>query len=1117
MNKCKNCGMEFVGRFCPECGAKLEEPSVCPNCGSTVVQGSRFCNLCGTSLKSDGVFESPTPDKETAVCCGQEQYLLGDDIARPEQMPVKEKKAFINERSLSKIHTVLKYLPAALFALYSLLMFAFFAADVAYFEADGGYFGVISESFGTVYVDITKTISGITGCIVALYLFLIISLALSTVTALSLFAEKFKNKTVRIGKSYIARDDLLVYMMYALYFIFFIIAIAMMAIVSSFSDGIDEICVGGAPKLILAFAIIFGVFSVAAKIFDRIVCKKFPQIYINDKELREKSVADRIAADERKREQIREISVSGESEIDEISGDAFVLPSGICDARQDERKACGSRYVCLGGKPVFRRIKSYVRLSRTLLGIGIAALLFTPFCIAILIGWQIISRNITVYCALAVFAFYALIGALCAIPPVRRWSTTELCKTSRNISKTLREKTKTIGFFIVASGLLLFFIVYGLILVVNDVKTTASSLPAIYLISFVCLFDIAGIIACTLLKSRKKQLTMHFFGVEKPNESTPEKIIFDLEKEKAFAAEYKRNKKITAFCADSATYRIGALRLIIICLSFVGIIISFCIFNAVLSPFRASYVSLMGTRTYTYSANLSNSYTDWHKGDVRMFLGEPDVAEAIGDDGEMWAYFDGEYLSVYTRAKELGEKMEQAVESGDVNLIASLTLQLEKLRNDARNMIYKSLLLYFGEWGYLTEIRLNTCARGDGFVPPKTPVETSLECSDVFMSAFPANTQISYSSSYTDGSYRQSVVSASELSGLTAGEIGAQKVIWSDNWATYSATVIGVHSARWKHGDLDYSVEYVEKTGRVVITISGNISDSHHANCAGYESIVNDLILNITHDSESMPALYLPDTGILEHIYIKKNSDYVDISGGFNGGIWSENAEIPYNWSLSRLRHTRFGDEWELVDGTPHIVKERTYIDGAYICSVESGDMIFDFNSDGTFNYVSGGSGDTGEYILIGDKLIMNSYAWDYSGIYLGTVTDNNIVIHGKKQDFDFSPLTTGDITGGIAIDEAYLHDTIWYGEIQIDGETMFARLSFGNSGKDCHCEVIDSQSGNNGEPKYSFSADCSLIDDCGYILLVSNYCEVWVAQATDDGIKFWYSGDDYMLLKKIR
>lgn len=51
--KCKNCGTEFTGKFCTNCGAPAQTNSVCVNCGAEIT--GNFCMKCG----------APAPKNET--------------------------------------------------------------------------------------------------------------------------------------------------------------------------------------------------------------------------------------------------------------------------------------------------------------------------------------------------------------------------------------------------------------------------------------------------------------------------------------------------------------------------------------------------------------------------------------------------------------------------------------------------------------------------------------------------------------------------------------------------------------------------------------------------------------------------------------------------------------------------------------------------------------------------------------------------------------------------------------------------------------------------------------------------------------------------------------------
>ena len=50
MKKCSNCGEEFEGNCCPNCGTWTEESRICPRCGNKQNAGANFCNYCGFSF-----------------------------------------------------------------------------------------------------------------------------------------------------------------------------------------------------------------------------------------------------------------------------------------------------------------------------------------------------------------------------------------------------------------------------------------------------------------------------------------------------------------------------------------------------------------------------------------------------------------------------------------------------------------------------------------------------------------------------------------------------------------------------------------------------------------------------------------------------------------------------------------------------------------------------------------------------------------------------------------------------------------------------------------------------------------------------------------------------------
>ncbi|MDE7348235.1 MAG: zinc ribbon domain-containing protein, partial [Clostridia bacterium] len=58
---CKNCGKEFEGKFCPDCGTMVEDQpqwvfTQCPNCGADRLDNGRFCVNCGYNFDEPAQF-----------------------------------------------------------------------------------------------------------------------------------------------------------------------------------------------------------------------------------------------------------------------------------------------------------------------------------------------------------------------------------------------------------------------------------------------------------------------------------------------------------------------------------------------------------------------------------------------------------------------------------------------------------------------------------------------------------------------------------------------------------------------------------------------------------------------------------------------------------------------------------------------------------------------------------------------------------------------------------------------------------------------------------------------------------------------------------------------------
>ena len=107
MHKCFKCGTEFDGTFCPTC------EKVCPECGANLPGEARFCNQCGYSFAEKAA-----------------------NVIKPQSVMPR------------KVFSALRLVPFAALALFSVLLFAFYAAPVAEMVMGAGFPNV---SLGNVY------------------------------------------------------------------------------------------------------------------------------------------------------------------------------------------------------------------------------------------------------------------------------------------------------------------------------------------------------------------------------------------------------------------------------------------------------------------------------------------------------------------------------------------------------------------------------------------------------------------------------------------------------------------------------------------------------------------------------------------------------------------------------------------------------------------------------------------------------------------------------------------------------------------------------------------------------------------------------------------------------
>ena len=221
MMKCKNCGREFEGNFCPYCGAEY-----------------------GKAL-----------EKSTAGVHG-----------------VKS--------TISTVYSALNFVPALFFALFAVLMFAFFAAPVAVMGGDE-----LSVNLGNAYALNNEALSEITGLQSVLATsILIASFAVIFAVFAVIFTLSRYHRTVATFKGMTMSRIFSIGGSAIIYLSAFIAGLLTTIRISAYDEGAGFFKAGACPVLIIVFSVLFAIFTVAALAARHIIAVKYPDCKKSDEE-----------------------------------------------------------------------------------------------------------------------------------------------------------------------------------------------------------------------------------------------------------------------------------------------------------------------------------------------------------------------------------------------------------------------------------------------------------------------------------------------------------------------------------------------------------------------------------------------------------------------------------------------------------------------------------------------------------------------------------------------------------------------------------------------------------------------------------------------------------------
>ena len=283
MYHCSQCGTDFEGNFCPNCGTKRQEITACPACGAQVKTGAKFCGECGARLAAGQQLTPPPQNNLTAdPAQSAAQNAVRQEVAAAQATPVASAQVSTRaanpaQGGIAKLYGYLFYLPCILFSVLSVLLFLFFLGDYGSVSflgetmGTGSLYNLLSESD-------TLEMSGYGGTVYTLLALAVLSIIFSIVFLTLTLNKANRSKTVTLGGKPLYRATVLAHVSFVLYFILFIVGC-----VGAGQVGGDELDAGAPLVCTIVFSVIFGLLAGGSIVARWILGKKMPELAENEK------------------------------------------------------------------------------------------------------------------------------------------------------------------------------------------------------------------------------------------------------------------------------------------------------------------------------------------------------------------------------------------------------------------------------------------------------------------------------------------------------------------------------------------------------------------------------------------------------------------------------------------------------------------------------------------------------------------------------------------------------------------------------------------------------------------------------------------------------------------
>lgn len=757
MHKCLNCGTEFEGNFCPECGTHKNDGKNCRQCGKLLPKNAKFCTECGYSFLGELPAENARAEDEKTAAPAAREIAAASAPVQPAQ-PQQESYArapLLNADLLRAAHGALRYIPAALLALFAVLALCFLATPLI--GANLFLLGAKESAYEALSDTSVSFLHGSIRTVIVFASFAFLAAAVMGIAA-------HRNKWTALNYADFAAAPF--------YLAIFSAACALIGIINAEDGGAGVLTSETCPVLLIVFSLLFALFSAGATV-GRYFLGKSPAL-----------------AQAREELEIRRAAL-----VPPDAPETVEKPKRSARSYLDPIRMKEPQIIKTANKSIY--LKSYIFLE------WILCLLLFMMPLIFLSPTPVIGFLPTTdwFHALIIFVTIFLIilyGTVCTyFYQTRFYRYNHVTDWNAKERSSNFYKITIIANLVIAAALWswMFFRFPPTMIII-------SLLPFTLTPTWVSIFALRCI----------GKVNRSIYGEHKPKFFDAETAQIDFKEiNRPYLEWLERQQKYEKFRVEEAIYRYEMRRYVQgepydkkpprLYFSLMAKKISLAVGALVLAVFIAVPCIVYPIITNMFRISVVKKYTVGRaEYSVQNILPEPHQKSE-----NTWKFYDDNCLALVRRMEENNNKLENV---SDLEELGKIIQENEKLTQEMNKLTYRYMEIQFAkkdgdsEQLYVVRTMLDTRRCNSATTTVKAVDAVKLACNkfeshpDATNFSDTVEDVINYTSVeifYKDGSFQSYYVPASAFFAVDFFKAGTYKLSWSDRWGEYAAdfTVIG--------------------------------------------------------------------------------------------------------------------------------------------------------------------------------------------------------------------------------------------------------------------------------------------------------------------------------------